>query len=97
MGKAELKLEIDEELLSQARTAAVSLDAALEIGVRQILARMNEPPSEGIVAAAARQKADPAGAEARARKWAEDNAEAIADYNRRITERGLFGTEWRKW
>ncbi|MBL8556060.1 MAG: type II toxin-antitoxin system CcdA family antitoxin [Phenylobacterium sp.] len=43
------------------------------------------------------QRADPAGAEARARKWAEENAEAIADYNRRIRERGLIGDEFRKW
>ncbi len=42
-------------------------------------------------------KADPAAAEARAVKWAEDNAEGIADYNRRIRERGLIGTEFRKW
>jgi antitoxin CcdA len=43
------------------------------------------------------QKVDPAGAEARAAKWAEENAEAIADYNRRIRERGLIGGEFRKW
>lgn len=43
------------------------------------------------------QKADPAAADARAAKWAEENAEAIADYNRRIRERGLIGDEFRKW
>ena len=37
------------------------------------------------------------GAEARAAKWTEENAEAIADYNRRIRERGLIGAEFRKW
>lgn len=36
------------------------------------------------------QKVDPAGAEARARRWAEENAEAIKDHNRRIGERGLL-------
>jgi antitoxin CcdA len=41
--------------------------------------------------------ADPGGADARARAWAEDNAEAIEDYNRRIRERGLIGSEFRKW
>ena len=30
-------------------------------------------------------------------KWAEENAEAIADYNRRIRARGLIGAEFRKW
>jgi len=45
---------------------------------------------------AAVSKADPAAAEARAAKWAEENAEAIADYNRRIRKRGLIGAEFRK-
>ncbi|THD83354.1 MAG: post-segregation antitoxin CcdA [Phenylobacterium sp.] len=35
-------------------------------------------------------QADKAGADARAAKWAEENAEAIADYNRRIREWGVF-------
>ena len=43
------------------------------------------------------RRLDTAGADARAAKWAEDNAEAIADYNRRIRERGLIGAEFRKW
>ena len=42
-------------------------------------------------------RADPDAADARARKWAEENAEAIADYNRRIRERGVFSTGLRKW
>lgn len=43
------------------------------------------------------RRLDTAGAEARAAAWAEENAEAIADYNRRIRERGLIGAEFRKW
>jgi antitoxin CcdA len=43
------------------------------------------------------QKADPAGAEARAAKWAEENAQAIQDYNRRIRERGDFSDGVRTW
>ncbi|HEX3700638.1 MAG TPA: type II toxin-antitoxin system CcdA family antitoxin [Phenylobacterium sp.] len=46
---------------------------------------------------AALRKTDTAAADARAAKWAEENAEAIADYNRRIRERGLIGAEFRKW
>ena len=42
-------------------------------------------------------KADPAAADARAAKWAEENAEAIADYNRGIRERGVFSTGLRNW
>ena len=43
------------------------------------------------------QKVDPAGAEARAARWAEENAEAIEDYNRRIRERGVFSRGLRTW
>lgn len=43
------------------------------------------------------QKVDPAGAEARARRWAEENAEAIEDYNERIRRRGCFGDQFRRW
>lgn len=43
------------------------------------------------------QKVDPAGAEARARRWAEENGEAIKAYNERIKRDGVFGEEWRTW
>lgn len=43
------------------------------------------------------QKIDPAGAEERARRWAEENAEAIADHNARIARRGLISDHFRKW
>jgi antitoxin CcdA len=42
-------------------------------------------------------RADKAGAEARAAKWAEENAEAIEDYNRRIRKRGVFSAGFRTW
>ena len=43
------------------------------------------------------QKVDPAGGDARARRWAEENAEAIKDYNARIRRRGLIGDHFRRW
>lgn len=43
------------------------------------------------------QKVDPAGGEERARRWAEENAEAIAEHNRFVEEHGPFGAEWRTW
>ena len=43
------------------------------------------------------QKVDPAGAEARARRWAEKNAEAIKEHNERIARRGLISDHFRKW
>lgn len=36
------------------------------------------------------QSVDPIGAENRAKRWAQANAEAIADHNRRIRDRGLL-------
>ncbi|MEJ2818782.1 type II toxin-antitoxin system CcdA family antitoxin [Caulobacter sp. CCG-8] len=43
------------------------------------------------------QKIDPAGAEERARRWAEENAEAIKEHNERIARRGLISDHFRKW
>lgn len=43
------------------------------------------------------QKVDPAGAEARARRWAEENAEAIRHNNEAIARRGVFGADLRRW
>ncbi len=43
------------------------------------------------------QKVDPAGAEARARRWAEENAEAIKAHNEAIARRGIFGADLRRW
>ena len=42
-------------------------------------------------------KVDPAGAEARAKRWAEENAEAIRLHNERIQKRGVFGEDLRSW
>lgn len=43
------------------------------------------------------QKLDPAGAEGRARRWAEENAEAIQLNNEAIKRRGVFGADLRRW
>jgi antitoxin CcdA len=43
------------------------------------------------------QKVDPAGAEARAKRWAEENAEAIRIHNDFVATHGVFGSEWRRW
>ena len=80
MGKVELKIEIDAELLEQARSAGVGVEAAVDSALRAAVSR-----------------ATAGGADERAKCWAEDNAEAIAAYNRRIASRGLFGDDYRKW
>ncbi|QTN18634.1 type II toxin-antitoxin system CcdA family antitoxin [Brevundimonas sp. AJA228-03] len=43
------------------------------------------------------QKVDPAGAEARAKRWAEENAEALKAYRLRIERDGVFGEDLRTW
>ncbi|MFA4894739.1 type II toxin-antitoxin system CcdA family antitoxin [Brevundimonas sp.] len=73
MGKVELNIGIDPELIAQAERLGISIAGMDERTLRLHL-----------------QKVDPAGAEARAKCWAEDNAEAIKDHNRRIRERGLL-------
>jgi antitoxin CcdA len=78
MGKTELKIEIDADLLAEARASGLTFEDLLKEGLR----------------AAQTHSAD---GDARARKWADENAEAIADYNRRIRDRGLIGDEFRKW
>ena len=43
------------------------------------------------------QKADPKGAEDRARRWAEENAEALAEHRARVEKYGLLSDHFRKW
>lgn len=43
------------------------------------------------------RQVDAGAADARAARWAEENAEAIDDYNRRIRERGVFSDGSRTW
>lgn len=73
MGKADLNIGVDPELLAQAEGLGIDVSGMDERSLRLHL-----------------QKVDPAGAEARAKRWTEENAEAIADHNRRIAERGLL-------
>lgn len=77
MGKAELRVEIDEHLLEQARAAELHINLLLERALKAALG--------------------PAAAGERARRWAEDNADAIASHNRFVEENGEFGKEWRSW
>ena len=60
MGKVELNIGIDPELVEQAERLGLDISGMDERTLRLHL-----------------QKVDPAGAEARAKRWAEENAEAI--------------------
>ena len=80
MGKVELDIGIDSELLAQAKRLGISVAGMSETQLRLHL-----------------QKVAPAGAEDRALRWAEENAEAIKAYNERIACRGVFGDDLRTW
>ena len=92
MGKIERTVELDERLLKQVKAAGLTLEQAIRLGVEAEMAR-----PVGIVANHERQKLDPAAAEERARRWAEENAEAIRHHKARIERRGVFGEDLRRW
>ncbi|MGV3578373.1 type II toxin-antitoxin system CcdA family antitoxin [Brevundimonas sp.] len=80
MGKVELNIGIDPELIEQAQRLGISIAGIDERALRLHL-----------------QKVDPAGAEARAKRWAEENAEAIKEHNRFVEEYGLLSDHYRTW
>lgn len=80
MGKVELNIGIEPELLEQAARLKLDITGMDERSLRLHL-----------------QKIDPAGAEARAKRWAEENADAIRIHNEFVEKHGCFGEEWRNW
>ncbi|MGH6979243.1 MAG: type II toxin-antitoxin system CcdA family antitoxin [Brevundimonas sp.] len=80
MGKVELNIGIDPELLEQARQIDIDVSGMDERSLRLHL-----------------QKVDPAGAEARAQRWAEENAEAISTHNEFVATHGLLSDHLRPW
>jgi post-segregation antitoxin (ccd killing protein) len=74
MGKAELRLEVDELLMRQVVEHGVDLKLTVEAALRRELA-----------------------AQESAKRWTEDNADAIEAHNARIAERGVFGDDLRRW
>jgi antitoxin CcdA len=97
MGKVELHLTVDAELLAHAQEKGVVLGAALEEGIRAALARDEPGRPIGVVAGAEYQRLHPEEAEAKARRWAEENAEAIKAHRERIEKYGVFGEDLRTW
>ena len=94
MGKVELKIEIDAELLRRAQDAGLDPSEVLESELQQRLAR------EGVRDRGRDWTAEPGRpdtSDARAAKWAEENAEAISDHRRSIEENGVFGEDLRRW
>ena len=96
MGKVELKLEVDAELLAKAEAAgAVPLDL-LNAGLRAV-AESSASFKLDLVSSAREKAKDPEGAERRAREWAEENRGAIEDHNAAIRRRGLVSDRLRRW
>ncbi|MDO8321574.1 type II toxin-antitoxin system CcdA family antitoxin [Phenylobacterium sp.] len=77
MGKIELKIEIDADLLAKGQAAGLDMARTLENGIRQ----------------ATRAESD----EDKARRWAEENAEALKAQRERIDAHGVFGEDLRTW
>lgn len=80
MGRPELNIGIDPELLAQAERLGISVSGLSETALRLHL-----------------QKVDPKGAEDRARRWADQNAEAIKEYNAFVEQNGLLSDHLRTW
>jgi len=97
MGKIELNIAVDADLLASARARGVDAERALEEGLRAAIDRAAQREPLDLLASAKRQKDAPSEASARARAWAEENAEAIRAHNQRIAERGVFGEDLRRW
>jgi antitoxin CcdA len=87
---------MDAGLLADAEKRGVALAPAAEAGIRRAIERAQSGPI-GIVAASHHQRENAAEAEAAGKKWAEENAEALEAYRRRIDEHGLFGEDLRRW
>jgi post-segregation antitoxin (ccd killing protein) len=80
MGKEQLIVEIDSDLMARLRAAGVDPQAYIQ---RLMDRKAAEGRSE-----AERREAD--------RRWAADNREAIAEYNARVEERGTLSERMRR-
>ena len=85
MGKAELKVEIDQALLEDARRLDIDIGEASADGLRRALAQR----------LAAMRSDDELKADALA--WAAENAVAMEAHRRRIERDGVFGEDFRTW
>ena len=92
MGKAELRIEIDAELLAQAKASGLDLVALAEESLRLALGKTGMAES-GTPALSHPVVAD----EEKARRWAEQNADAIEAQRQRIEQFGVFGEDLRTW
>ena len=93
MGKAELNIEVDEALLAQARERGLDIAGLVEDALRHAL------PPRGVAEGGAPDftvEQAPSDEE-KARRWTEENAEAIKAQRERIDAVGIFGEDLRTW
>ncbi len=83
MGKVELKIEIDADLLAQARDAGLPIDRLAAQSLRRALAETQ--PYLGL------------SDDEKAFRWAQENAEALEAQRARIEAFGVFGEDLRTW
>ena len=93
MGKAELNIEVDEALLAQARERGLDIVGLVEDALRHAL------PPRGVAEDGAPDFAveQAPSDEEKARRWTEENAEAIKAQRERIDAVGIFGEDLRTW
>ena len=93
MGKAELKIEVDEALLVQAAERGLDIPRIVEEALKLALPPPGLAESSAPDFALDKSLSD----EEKARRWAEENAEAIKANRERIEEFGIFGEDLRSW
>jgi antitoxin CcdA len=94
MGKAELTIQIDADLLAQAEATGRDITYLVEDALRAALG----PPGMAEAATEENRFAGMSAAdEAKARRWAEENAEALKAQRERIDAYGVFGEDLRTW
>ena len=81
MGKLEPNIHVDADLLARAEAAGISPEFIAEQAIRREMARRMTPEQQ----------------EARAKQWAEENAEAIKAHREQIEKHGVFGDDLRTW
>ncbi len=80
---------IDPELLAQAEAAGVKITQVLESALRVELSKARRRAEDARYAGLSDDE--------KARRWAEDNAEAIKAHRDQIEKHGVFGEDLRTW
>ena len=89
MGKTQLKIEIDPELLAQAKAAGLKVTQVLESALRFELSKAARRAEDARYSGLSDEE--------KARRWGEENAEAIKAQKARIEAHGVFGEDLRTW